>query len=66
MLTEAALGFYGKWLDEKKDAQARADKLAEEARRKTEEAKDVAKKCGKQEKFAFYIYIYHSSSSLLA
>ena len=32
-LYEAALGFYGKWLDEKREAQERADKLAEEARR---------------------------------
>ena len=40
-LYDAALGFYGKWLDEKKEAQERADRLAEEARRKAEEAKAV-------------------------
>ena len=40
-LYEAALGFYGKWLDEKREAQERADKLAEEARRKAEEAKEI-------------------------
>jgi len=38
---DAALVFYGKWLDEKKEAQDRADKLAEEARRKAEEANEV-------------------------
>lgn len=37
---DAAVGFYGKWLEEKKEAQERADKLAEEARRKAEEAKE--------------------------
>ena len=40
-LYDAALGFYGKWLDEKREAQDRADRLAEEARRKAEEAKAV-------------------------
>ena len=40
-LYDAALGFYGKWLEEKKEAQERADRLAEEARRKAEEAKAV-------------------------
>lgn len=40
-LYDAALGFYGKWLDEKKEAQERADRLAEEARRKAEDAKAV-------------------------
>ena len=40
-LYEAALGFYGKWLDEKKEARERADRLAEEARRKAEEAKEI-------------------------
>lgn len=40
-LYEAALGFYGKWLDEKREAQERAGRLAEEARRKAEAAKEV-------------------------
>lgn len=40
-LYDAAVGFYGKWLEEKKEAQERADKLAEEARRKAEEAKEI-------------------------
>ena len=40
-LYEAALGFYGKWLEEKREAQERADRLAEEARRKAEAAKAV-------------------------
>ena len=40
-LYEAALGFYGKWLEEKKEAQERADKLAKEARRKAEEAREI-------------------------
>ena len=40
-LYDAALGFYGKWLEERKEAQERADRLAEEARRKAEEAKAV-------------------------
>ena len=38
---DAAVGFYGKWLDEKKEAQARADRLAEEARRRAREAREV-------------------------
>lgn len=38
---DAALGFYGKWLEEKKEAQERADRLAEQARRKAEEAAEV-------------------------
>ena len=40
-LYDVAVGFYGKWLEEKKEAQERADKLAEEARRKAEEAKEI-------------------------
>ena len=40
-LYETALGFYGKWLEEKKEARERADRLAEEARRKAEEAKEI-------------------------
>lgn len=40
----AALGFYGKWLDEKREAEERQDRLAEEARRRAEEAKE-AKVC---------------------
>jgi len=40
-LYDAAVSFYGKWLDEKREAQERADKLAEEARRKAEEAKEL-------------------------
>ena len=40
-LYDAAIGFYGKWLEEKKEAQERRDRLAEEARRKAEEAKEV-------------------------
>ena len=38
---DAAVVFYGKWLDEKKEAQNRADRLAEEARRKAEEAREA-------------------------
>lgn len=41
MLYDAAVGFYGKWLEEKEEAQERADKLAQEARRKAEEAKEM-------------------------
>ena len=41
---DAALGFYGKWLDEKREAEDRRDKQAEEARRLAEEAKE-AKVC---------------------
>lgn len=40
-LYDAAIGFYGKWLEEKKEAQERRDRLAEEARRNAEEAKEV-------------------------
>ena len=40
-LYEAALGFYGKWLDEKREAKERQDRLAEEARRRAEEAKEA-------------------------
>ena len=40
-LYDAAIGFYGKWLEEKKEAQERRDRVAEEARRKAEEAKEV-------------------------
>ena len=40
-LYDAALGFYGKWLEEKKEAQERANRLAVEARRRAEEAKAV-------------------------
>lgn len=40
-LYDAAVSFYGKWLEEKKEAQARADRLAEEAHRKAEEAREV-------------------------
>ncbi len=40
-LYDAAVSFYGKWLEEKKEAQERADKLAEEARRKAEAAKEI-------------------------
>ena len=40
-LCEAALEFYGKWLDEKREAQERQDRLAEEARRRAEEAKEA-------------------------
>lgn len=40
-LYDAAVNFYGKWLEGKREAQERADKLAEEARRKAEEAKEV-------------------------
>lgn len=38
---DAAVGFYGKWLEEKKEAQARVDRLAEEARRRAQEAKEM-------------------------
>lgn len=40
-LYDTALGFYGKWLDEKHEAQERADRLAEEARRRAEEAREL-------------------------
>ena len=40
-LYEAALGFYGKWLDEKREAKERQDRLAEEARKRAEEAKEA-------------------------
>ena len=40
-LYDAALGIYGKWLEEKREAQKRADRLSEEARRKAEEVKAV-------------------------
>lgn len=43
---DAALGFYGKWLDEKREAEERQDRQAEEARRRAEEAKE-AKVCVK-------------------
>ena len=43
---DAALGFYGKWLDEKREAEERRDRQAEEARRRAEEAKE-AKVCVK-------------------
>jgi len=39
-LYDAAIKFYGKWLQEKKEAQDRADALAEEARKKAEEEKE--------------------------
>lgn len=45
-LYDAALGFYGKWLDEKREAEERRDRQAEEARRRAEEAKE-AKVCVK-------------------
>lgn len=41
VLYDAALRLYGKWLDEKAAEKARADALAEEARRKAEAAKEV-------------------------
>lgn len=40
-LYDAALGFYGKWLDERREAKERQDRLAEEARRRAEEAKEA-------------------------
>lgn len=43
---DAALGFYGKWLDEKREAEERRDRQAEEARRRAEEARE-AKVCVK-------------------
>lgn len=41
MVYDAAVKFYGKWMEEKKEAQARADKLAEDARIKAAEAKQI-------------------------
>ena len=43
-LYDAALGFYGKWIDERREAEQRQDELAEKARRLAEEAKE-AKVC---------------------
>ena len=43
-LYDAALGFYGKWIDERREAEQRRDELAERARRMAEEAKE-AKVC---------------------
>ena len=40
-LYDAALGFYGKWLDERREAKGRQDRLAEEARRRAEESKEA-------------------------
>ena len=40
-LYDAALGFYGKWMDEKREAEQRRDELAEKARRMAEEAKEA-------------------------
>ena len=40
-LYDAAVGFYGKWLDEKKEAEHRQDRLAEEARKHAEEEKEA-------------------------
>ena len=43
-LYDAALGFYGKWMGEEREAEQRRDELAERARRMAEDAKE-AKVC---------------------
>ena len=40
-LYDAALGFYGKWMDERREAEQRRDELAEKARRMAEKAKEA-------------------------